>query len=98
MAQPDSPHPLLTPLLPATPNYHISIWDEPPTYVCLRCPAVGMTLPEVSLHVQVDHGELPLPTPMIESLLAMREASPPPPAPEQQTTIPDPPTEEPPHG
>jgi hypothetical protein len=46
------------------PNYHISLWDEPVTYLCLPCNASGMTLPDVETHLTSTHGLTPTPTPL----------------------------------
>lgn len=53
-------------------TYHVSIWDDPPTYVCLVCNAVGMTVEGVTAHLQQTHGLPALPTPMIPALETMR--------------------------
>ena len=56
--------PSVTPLDWAGPNYHISLWDEPVTYLCLPCNASGMTLPDVEAHLTTVHSLTPLPTPL----------------------------------
>lgn len=51
----------------ATPNYHISLWDDPPAYVCLLCggmPPATMTLEAVCAHVGTVHSAVPVPTPL----------------------------------
>lgn len=59
---------------PQTPTYHVSMWDQPvPTYVCLLCHASGLTLDEVAAHLASLHTAAAVPTPMIPSLLKMRE-------------------------
>jgi hypothetical protein len=46
------------------PNYHISLWDTPVTYLCLPCNAGGMTVAEVESHVTSAHSLTPEPTPL----------------------------------
>jgi len=49
------------------PNYHISLWDDPPAYVCLLCggqPPATMTLEDVQAHVTTVHQTSPVPTPL----------------------------------
>lgn len=53
--------------VPLASNYHISLWDEPPTYLCLICieqPPVKRSLAEVQAHVITAHGIEAVPTPM----------------------------------
>jgi hypothetical protein len=56
--------PVVVPLEWTGPNYHISLWDTPVTYLCLPCNASGMTLAEVETHVTTTHSLTPIPTPL----------------------------------
>ena len=60
--------PLDQPVLPnPTPppeNYHVSIWEDPVTFACLRCALRGVTLEEIEYHLDAAHGEAPVPTPL----------------------------------
>ena len=50
-----------------TPNYHISLWPEPPgppTYLCLLCAVKDCTEPDILLHVTTVHEVTPVPTPL----------------------------------
>jgi hypothetical protein len=50
---------------PTNPTYHISLWDDPPLYVCQVCvpqPAEKMSLDAVLEHVPLMHGVPAVPT------------------------------------
>lgn len=47
---------------PPSENYHVAIWDVPPTFACLRCALRGVTLDEITYHLDAAHGEVPVPT------------------------------------
>jgi hypothetical protein len=63
----DAP-PTATPLTtPPSPNYHISLWDTPPAYLCLLCldqPPVKRSLADVQSHVVTMHAVTAVPTPL----------------------------------
>lgn len=63
---PDNPldHPVLPDPTPQPENYHVSIWETPETFVCLRCAAKGLTYAEVAYHLDAAHDEDPVPTPL----------------------------------
>ena len=49
------------------PNYHISLWPEPPgppTYLCLLCAVKDCTHPDILIHVSTAHEMTPVPTPL----------------------------------
>jgi hypothetical protein len=49
------------------PNYHISLWPEPPgppTYLCLLCAVSDVTEAEMLVHVTTIHALTPVPTPL----------------------------------
>ena len=50
-----------------SPNYHISLWPEPPgppTYLCLLCAVKDCTKPEILAHVTTTHAVAAVPTPL----------------------------------
>lgn len=57
-------HPVLPNPVPQPENYHVAIWDEPATFACLRCALRGVTLEEMTYHLDTVHGEAPVPTPL----------------------------------
>lgn len=63
---PDPPldQPVLPTPTPPPENYHVSIWEDPVTFACLRCALRGVTLAEVEYHLDAAHGEVPVPTPL----------------------------------
>jgi hypothetical protein len=61
-ADPPLDQPVLPNPVPPPENYHISLWDEPQTYACLRCALRGVTLEAIAYHLRAAHGEEPVPT------------------------------------
>lgn len=59
------------------PTYHVDIWTVPdPTYVCCFCiPTARYTLEGVTAHLREVHDCDAIPTPHMDSLLAIRAES-----------------------
>ena len=53
--------------MPDQPNYHITLWPEPPgppTYLCLLCALADCTEPDIMTHLTTVHAVDPVPTPL----------------------------------